>query len=49
MEGQMMKKDKIKVMIADDISSLVMKYEDILSQTEDIEVVATASDGYEAI
>ena len=45
----MMKKDKIKVMIADDISSLVMKYEDILSQTEDIEVVATASDGYEAI
>ncbi len=44
-----MKDEKIKVMIADDIPSLCRRYEDILSHAEDMEIVATALDGYEAI
>ena len=41
--------EHIKVMIVDDISSLCTRYEGILSQDEDIEVVAIANNGYEAI
>ncbi len=41
--------DTIKVMIVDDIPSLCHKYEDIFAQTEEIEVVAIAENGYEAI
>lgn len=40
---------KIKVMIADDMISLCRKYEALLSQEEDLEVVAIAHDGYQAI
>ncbi len=41
--------EKIKVMVVDDIPSLCRRYESILSEAEDIEVVATAINGYEAI
>lgn len=36
-------------MIVDDMESLCRKYETVLSQSEEIEVVATAHDGYQAI
>ena len=39
----------INVMIVDDISSRCTRYEGILSQAEDIRVVAVANNGYEAI
>jgi DNA-binding NarL/FixJ family response regulator len=41
--------DKIRIMIVDDIPSLCCKYKEIFDQTEDIEVVAVAENGYEAI
>lgn len=44
-----MENNKIKVMIAEDIPSLCRRYEDILAQAEDITVVATAQNGYEAV
>lgn len=42
-------KDKIRVMIVDDIISLCHRYEEILSEGEEIEVIAIAGNGYEAI
>lgn len=36
-------------MIVDDMESLCRKYETVLSQSEEIEVVAAAHDGYQAI
>ena len=44
-----MENKKIRVMIVDDMESLCRKYETVLSQSEEIEVVATAHDGYQAI
>ena len=44
-----MSEEIINVMIVDDISSLCTRYEGILSQAEDIRVVAVANNGYEAI
>lgn len=44
-----MSEEIINVMIVDDISSLCTRYEGILSQAEDIRVVAMANNGYEAI
>lgn len=44
-----MKKEKIKVMIVDDMVSLCRKYETAISQEGELEVVATAHDGYQAI
>jgi DNA-binding NarL/FixJ family response regulator len=49
MEVIMLMEDTIRVMIVDDIPSLCHKYQDIFAQTEDIEVVAIAENGYEAI
>ncbi len=42
-------KKKIRVMLADDMVSLCHRYEDILSASEEIEVIAAAHNGYEAI
>ena len=36
-------------MVVDDMESLCRKYETVLSQSEEIEVVAAAHDGYQAI
>lgn len=44
-----MENKKIRVMIVDDMESLCRKYETVLSQSEEIEVVAAAHDGYQAI
>ena len=44
-----MSEEIINVMIVDDISSLCTRDEGILSQAEDIRVVAVANNGYEAI
>ena len=44
-----MKTEKIKVMIVDDMVSLCRKYEAVFAQEEDLEVVAVAHDGYQAI
>lgn len=44
-----MKTEKIKVMIVDDMVSLCRKYEAVFSQEEELEVVAVAHDGYQAI
>lgn len=44
-----MKKDKIKIMIVDDIPSLCHRYQKIFESTDDIEVTATAGNGYEAV
>jgi len=44
-----MEEKKIKVMIVDDIPSLCYQYEDIFANVEDIEVVAIAHNGYEAV
>lgn len=44
-----MKTEKIKVMVVDDMVSLCRKYEAALSQEEELEVVAIANDGYQAI
>ena len=44
-----MENNKIRVMIVDDMESLCKKYETILSQSEEIEVIAIAHDGYQAI
>ena len=44
-----MENRKIRVMLVDDMESLCRKYETILSQSEEIEVVAVAHDGYQAI
>lgn len=41
-----MENKKIRVMIVDDMESLCRKYETVLSQSEEIEVVAAAHDGY---
>lgn len=43
------KEEKIRVMIVDDIPSLCSRYEGILSQADDMQVVAIANNGYEAI
>lgn len=40
---------KIRVMIADDMESLCRKYEAVLSQAKELEVVAVVHDGYQAI
>ena len=40
---------KIKVMIVDDMVPLCRKYQTVLSQSEELEVVAIAHDGYQAI
>lgn len=40
---------KIRVMIVDDMVSLCRKYQTVLSQSEELEVVAIAHDGYQAI
>ena len=44
-----MENRKIRVMLVDDMESLCRKYESILSQSEEIEIVAVAHDGYQAI
>lgn len=44
-----MENQKIRVLIADDISSLCSKYEKSLKQSSEIEVVGIANDGYQAI
>ncbi|MDE7187483.1 MAG: response regulator transcription factor [Lachnospiraceae bacterium] len=44
-----MKTEKIKVMIVDDMVSLCRKYEAVFAQEEELEVVAVAHDGYQAI
>ena len=44
-----MKTEKIKVMIVDDMVSLCRKYDAVFAQEEDLEVVALAHDGYQAI
>lgn len=44
-----MKKERIKVMIVDDMVSLCRKYEAAFSQEEEFEVVAVAHDGYQAV
>ncbi len=40
---------KIRVMIVDDMVPLCRKYQTVLSQSEELEVVAIAHDGYQAI
>lgn len=42
-------KERIKVLICDDITILTKRYINLLSKTPDIEVVGTASSGYEAV
>lgn len=44
-----MENKKIKVMIVDDIPSLCYKYQEILKQSDEIETVAVAHNGYEAV
>lgn len=49
MESMKPESKKIRVMIVDDIISLCRRYEDMLSHAADMEVVAVAHNGYEAI
>lgn len=46
--GEIMER-KIKVLIVDDIPSLCYKYEKIICQSEELEVVGVANNGYEAV